>query len=182
MVKQDAVDSEHAIGLPVFLGDPVAVLLGNGVGGIGVEGGSLPLGDLLHFAEQLRSGGLIDLGLFRQPQNPAGFQNPQHTQSVHVTGILRHIEGHLHMGLGRQIVNFVRLHQRDDADQAGRIGQIAVVKLDFVQNVVDAGGVGEGCPAGNAMDLIALFQQKFGKIGAVLTGDAGDQCFFHKSS
>ena len=86
------------------------------------------------------------------------------------------------MGLGRQIVNFVRLHQRDDADQAGRIGQIAVVKLDFVQNVVDAGGVGEGCPAGNAMDLIALFQQKFGKIGAVLTGDAGDQCFFHKSS
>jgi hypothetical protein len=29
------------------------------------------------------------------------------------------------------------------------------------------------------VDLIALREQIFGQVGAVLAGDAGDECFFH---
>ena len=84
------------------------------------------------------------------------------------------------MALGGQIVDFVGLNQGKNADQAGRIGEVAVVKGDFPLQVVDPGGVGDGRPADDAVNLIALFQQKFGKIAAVLTGDAGDECFFHR--
>jgi hypothetical protein len=29
------------------------------------------------------------------------------------------------------------------------------------------------------MDLVAFFQQEFSKVGSVLPGNAGDECFFH---
>ena len=119
MVKEDAVDGEHAVGLPVFLHHPEAVLLGNGVGRIGMEGGGLPLGNLLHLAEKLGGRGLVELGFLGQAQNSAGLQNAQDTQGIHVAGVLRHVERHLNVALGGQIVNFVRLNQGNNADQAG---------------------------------------------------------------
>ena len=44
--------------------------------------------------------------------------------------------------------------------------------------MVDAGGVEGRGPALDAVDLIALGEQQLGQIGAVLAGDAGDQCHF----
>jgi hypothetical protein len=32
------------------------------------------------------------------------------------------------------------------------------------------------------VDFIALFQQKFGQICAILAGDTGNKCFFHRFS
>ena len=174
MVKQDAVDGEHAVGFPVFLGNPEAVLLGNGVGGIGVERRGLPLGNLLHLAEQLRGRGLIEFGLLGQAQNPAGFQNPQHAQGVHIAGVFRHVEADLHMALGRQIVDFVGLNEGNNPNQGRRIRQIAVMELDLAHQVIDSRSIGNGSPAGDAVDFIALFQQKLRKVGTVLTGDTGD--------
>jgi hypothetical protein len=40
-------------------------------------------------------------------------------------------------------------------------------------------GVECGSPADETVDGIALVQQEFRKIRAVLAGNAGDQCFFH---
>ena len=180
VVKENAVDGEHAVGLPILLDHPEAVLLGNGIGAVGMEGGGLPLGHLLHLAEKLRGGSLVEPGLLGQPQNPAGLQNAKHTQGIHIAGIFGHVKADLDMALGGQIVDFVGLNQGKNADQAGRIGEVAVVKGDLALQVVDPGGVGNGRPADDAVDLIALFQQKFGKIAAVLTGDAGDECFFHR--
>ena len=179
MIEQDTVDSKHAISFPVLLGDPEAVLLGNGIGGIGMEGRGLPLGDLLHLAVKLGGGGLVEFGLFRQAQDPDRLQHPQDTQCVHIAGVLGHIKADLHMALGSQIVDLVRLNQTDDPDQAGRIGQVTVVKGDLAQKMLDAAGIGNGCPAGDAVDFITLFQQELRKIRTVLAGDAGDQCFFH---
>ena len=79
------------------------------------------------------------------------------------------------MGLGRQIIDFIGLNQRNHTDEGRRIGQVPVVQGDFIQDVVDSRGVGQGSPAGDAVNLIALFQQELRKIGAVLTGDAGNQ-------
>jgi len=47
----------------------------------------------------------------------------------------------------------------------------------FVQ-VVDAVGVEQRGAALDAVDFVALAQQKFGEVGAVLAGDAGDEGFF----
>jgi hypothetical protein len=43
--------------------------------------------------------------------------------------------------------------------------------------VVDAVGVEERGAALDAVDFVALAQQEFGKVGAVLAGDAGDEAW-----
>lgn len=72
MVEEDAVDGEHAVGFPVFLGDPETVLLGHCMGTVGVKMGVLVLRHLLHLAVQLGCGGLIEPGLLLQPQDADG--------------------------------------------------------------------------------------------------------------
>jgi hypothetical protein len=93
------------------------------------------------------------------------------------------------MALGCQVVDLVGLDLLEDADQVGGIGEVPVVENEIavllvgvLVEVVDAVGVEGGCPAFDAVDFIAFFQQEFGEVGAVLAGDAGDQCFFHGDS
>ncbi len=85
----------------------------------------------------------------------------------------------------RQVVDLVRLHLLDDADQVGRVGQVAVMEdeiavlhVRILVEMVDAVGVEEGGAALDAVDDIALLQQELGQIGAVLAGNAGDECDF----
>lgn len=84
------------------------------------------------------------------------------------------------MALCGQIVDLVGLDLAYQTDEAGGIRQVAVMQMDgiFLDQVVDAGGVGDGCAADNAVDFIPLLQQELCQIGAILTRDAGDQCFF----
>src|SRR5699024_8022242 len=125
VVEQNAINSEHAVGVAVLLNNPEAVLLGYSVGAVGMEGSGLALGDLLDFAEQLRGGSLVDAGLLGQAQNPDGLQDTQDAQSVHVAGVLGSVEGNLHMALSGEVVDFIGLHQTDDPNQRRRIGQVA---------------------------------------------------------
>ena len=85
------------------------------------------------------------------------------------------------MALCSQIVDFIGLDLAHQTDQAGGIGQIAVVQGDriLLDQMVDTSGVGDGSTADNAVDLVALLQQKLCQIRAILTGDASNQCFFH---
>ena len=102
---------------------------------------------------------------------------------VGIGGVFGGLEAHLHMALGGEIVDFGRLHLLDDADQVGAVGEVAIMELEadvgLVQvavEVIDPSGVeGRGAPL-DAVDLVALAQQQFGEIGAVLSGHAGDQC------
>ena len=91
------------------------------------------------------------------------------------------------MALRAEVVDLVGLEFVEQLDQRHRIGQVAVVQnkpgagdMRIVVEVVDARGVEAGGAADDAMDFVAFFQQQFGEIGAVLTGDAGDECAFHK--
>ena len=83
------------------------------------------------------------------------------------------------MTLGRQVVDLVRLHVLDHPNDAARVGHVAVVQneaaIGFVRvlvEMVDAIGVEKGSAALDAMNLVALSQQKLCQIGAVLAGDA----------
>ena len=104
---------------------------------------------------------------------------------VGIGGVFGGLEAHLHVALGGEIVDLGRLDLLDDADQVGAVGEVAVVELEadvgLVQvavEVIDPSGVeGRGAPL-DAVDDVALAQQQFGEIGAVLSGHAGDQCDF----
>ena len=86
------------------------------------------------------------------------------------------------MALRGEVVEFVGLYLLDDADQAAGVGQVAVVEdeaavrlVRVLVEMVDAVGVEQRTAALDAVDDVALGQQEFGQVGAVLAGDAGDQ-------
>ena len=128
VVEEDAVAGEEPVGFAVVHGDPVAIELGHPVGRARVEGRGLGLGGFLHLAVELGRGGLIESGFFLQIQNPDGLQQPEGSQGVGVGGVLRGLEGHHDVALGGQVVDLIRLHFLDDADQVGGIGEVPVVQ------------------------------------------------------
>lgn len=90
------------------------------------------------------------------------------------------------MALGCQVVDFVRLHFLHDADQVAGVRKIPVVQNELAAflvrsliKVVDTIRIEQGRAALDAVDFITLVQKKFRQIGAVLTSDTGDECFFH---
>ena len=181
MVEQNAVDSEHAISIAVLLDHPEAILLCNCIRRIGMERSGLTLGNFLHLAVQLRGRSLIHLAGLGQAADTDSLQHTQNAQCIHIAGVFGCIEGDLNMALCSQIVDLIGLDLAYQTDEAGGIRQVAVMQMDsiFLDQVVDAGGVGDGSAADNAVDFIPLLQQELCQIGAVLTRDAGDQCFFH---
>jgi len=67
------------------------------------------------------------------------------------------------------------------ADHGGDIDQIAVQQAHLIGDAPFAQAALGVRPAtgDEAVDLVVLFQQQLGQIGAVLAGDAGDDCCFH---
>ena len=48
---------------------------------------------------------------------------------VGIRSVFGRLEGHRDVTLRRQVVDLVRLHLLNDADEIGRVGQIAVMQL-----------------------------------------------------
>ena len=86
------------------------------------------------------------------------------------------------MALRREIVEFIGFHQSHDAHQTHGIGKIAVVqmKMRMAFQMIDAFAFFRGRTTHDAVNVVTLFQQKFGKIGAVLAGNTGDERGFHE--
>ena len=110
-------------------------------------------------------------------------EQAQRAERIGVGGVFGRLEGHRDVALRRQVVDLVGLHLLHDADQVGGIGQVAVVQeqahvalVRILVQVVDAVGVEDRGAALDAVHLVALAQQQLGQVGAVLAGDAGDQC------
>ncbi|KAG1257178.1 hypothetical protein G6F65_016013 [Rhizopus arrhizus] len=179
VVEQDAVAGVHPIGFAVVHADPIGVQLGGGVGAARIEGGGFLLRRFLHQAIQLRGGGLVEARLFLQLQDADGFQQAQSAQAVGVGGVFRLFERHPDVALRRQVVDLVRLNGLHDADQAARIGHVAVMQHEIARlvvrilvQVVDARGVEQRSAPLDAVDLIALGQQELRQVGPVLAGNA----------
>ena len=83
------------------------------------------------------------------------------------------------MTLCRQVIDFVRRHLPNDPQKAGGIGHIPFVQKNAVQDWREAQGTGKGGAPDDTVYLISFLQQKLCQIGTVLTGDPGDQRFFH---
>jgi len=86
------------------------------------------------------------------------------------------------MALRGQVVDFVQLNLLDDAHQAAGIRHVAVMQDELavglvrvLVQMVDAVGVEQRATALDAMHHIILVEQEFGKVSAILAGDAGNQ-------
>ncbi len=73
---------------------------------------------------------------------------PQRAERVGIGGVFGRLERHPDVALRRQIVDLVRLHLLDDADQIGGIGQVAIVQVQphaalvrILVEMIDAIGV-----------------------------------------
>ena len=104
----------------------------------------------------------------------------------HVARVLRDVEAHAHVALRAEMIDFIRPDAVDEPREVQRVGKIAVVQEEahavdvrIGVEVVDARGVEGAGAADDAVDFVALLEQQIGEVGAVLAGDAGDECFFH---
>ena len=86
------------------------------------------------------------------------------------------------MRLRGEVVDLVGAHLLDDARAArcrrrGRHSGVAAPKTraEAPAQMVDAAGGEARGAAHDAVDFVALFEQKFGEVGAVLPGDPGYQ-------
>ncbi len=183
VVEEHAVAGVHAVGLAVVHRDPVGVHLGHRVGAARVEGRGLLLRDLLHQTVQLAGAGLVEARLLRQAQDADGLQQAQRADAVGIGRVLGLLEAHRHVAHRAQVVDLVGLHLLHDADEVGAVGEVTVVQLEagvvdvrVLVEVVDAVGVEERRAPLDAVHLVALGEQQFGEVGAVLAGHAGDEC------
>ena len=95
------------------------------------------------------------------------------------------------MRLGCQVVDFVGLHGLNDTHQRRRVGHVAIVQVDqpflvhvahpFIEiEVLDASRVERRRTTDNTVYFIPFFQKELGQERTVLTGNACNQCCFHK--
>jgi len=89
------------------------------------------------------------------------------------------------MALGAEVVDFVGLDLGYDAGEVRSIRQVAVMQLQvrvgrmrILVDVVDPLRVEKRSTALDAVHLVALLEEKLGQVGAVLAGNAGDECAF----
>jgi len=185
VVEEDAVATEHTVGVAVLLDDPEAVLLGDGVGAEGVEGGVLVLRDFLDLAVELGGGGLVDLAAIGEAYLADGLDDAEDADGIDIGGELGGVEADLHVALGGEVVNLRGAHVGDDADNGHGVAEVGIVEVEVgaALEVGDALAVIDGGAADDAVDVVAFVKEEFGEVGAVLARDARDEgnvLFAHK--
>ena len=177
VVEEDAGEGEEVVAFAVVDGDEVAVNFGDAVGAAGVEGGGLGLGGLDDFAEHFGGGGLVEFGV--GGDHAHGFEELGDAEGGEFAGEDGLGPGGGHEAHGGEVVDFVGLDVFEDFDEGELVEEVGLEQVDLVFEVADAlEGFGAGA-ADHAGDLVAFGEQPFGEIGAVLSGDAGDERFFH---
>jgi hypothetical protein len=140
-----------------------------------------PLRSFLHLSVKLGSRSLIEPRLADKIENPDRLQYAQRARGIGICRVFRRFKADLHMALRGEVIDFVRLHRLNDADQIGGIRHVPVMNLEtgvrcmgILVNMVDARRIERRRAALDAMYKITFAQQKIGQICAVLPGNACD--------
>ena len=179
VVKKNAGAAEHVVGFAVFLDDPEAVKLGHGVRAVRVERGILVLRDFFDLAVEFACRSLINTAGLFEVVGTHSFKHSENACSIDVGSEFRGVERDLHMALGREVIDFSRLDLAHNFHEAHGVAHVGVVQVEIrpAFEVGDAFTVVHRRTANDAVDFIALGEEKFRKVGAVLTGDACDECY-----
>ena len=87
-------------------------------------------------------------------------------------------ERRLHEGLCCEVVDLVGLVVSHDVDHRNLVEEVAGDEFKVVLQVADPLKVHGGTATNHPDDVVALRQQQFSQIRAVLTGDSCDECSF----
>jgi hypothetical protein len=181
VIEQDAVGAVQPVGLAIIPHDPIGIELRDGIGAARMKGRGFALGRLLHQAVELGGGGLVEPACPDQLCGTQGFQQPQRAERIDIGGVVRRIEADGHVALRGEVIDLVGLGLFHQAGQHRGVGHVAMMQrqqsLGFRagrQEVLDPRGVAAGGASHQAVDDVALGQQQFCKIGAVLARNAGD--------
>ncbi len=81
-----------------------------------------------------------------------------------------------HVGLGRQVIEFVGFNAPDPLTNLGT-AEIPDVEMNPIGKVSDGRRLEPPKTPHQSMNLVAFLQKQFCEIGAVLASDAGDEGF-----
>jgi len=181
VVEEDAAAGEHPVALPVVDGDVVPVDLGDAVGGSRVEGGELGLGRLAHLSEHLAARGLVeaDVGV----DGADGLQHANHAKTCDLTGEERLLEAEPYETDGAEVVHLGGLAALECRHQRRMVEQVTLDELDAGAETRHRLETRIVLSAHQSVDVVARREQHLPEVGAILTGDAGDEgCARHARS
>ena len=191
VVEQYAVARKQLVSFAIVDCYPMGVELGGAVRAARIERRGFGLWMLLHQPEQFRRRCLIKASFLRKSEYADGFKQSQRSERIGVRGVFGLFERRHDMALSRKVVDFIWPNLLHHMRQACAIRHIAVVQRErsglsrlAFEKMVDARGVEERSPTLDAVNPITFLQQELRQIGAVLPGDACNQCssLFHCSS
>lgn len=182
VIEHDAVADEYPVGLAIIDRMPMRRDLADRVRAARVERRSFVLGCGC-VAEHLgRSRLIIPHGLAAIRDMIAdSLEQAERAEHDDVRGVLRDLEGHFHVALRGEIIDFMRPDLLDDPTQRAPVREIAIVKRQLrpgdvrvVVEMIDALGIEQDRPTQHAMHRVSFFKQQLGQIRSVLPRDAGD--------
>jgi len=179
MVKENAGAAEHVVSFAVFLDDPETIELGHGVRAVRVKRSVLVLRNFFDLSVEFACAGLINTAGLFEVVGTHSFKHSENASSINVGGEFRGVKRNLHMALGREVIDFSRLDLAHDLHEAHGVAHVGVVQVEIrlAFKVCNAFAVVHRRAADDTVDFIALGEEEFRKIGAVLTGDACDECY-----
>ena len=124
----------------------------------------------MHQAIEFAGAGLVEAGFLFQAEDTDSFEDAQCAQAIGVGGVLGFFKADGDMALRGEVVDFVGLNFLNDANEAGAIGQVAVVEeesdafvVTVLVEVIDAVGIEQAGAALDAVDEVAFFDQELGE-------------------
>ncbi len=163
VIEENSVEELHPVCLTVVDEDPEGVLLSDGIGGAGVKGGRLGLGNLPHLSVELGGGSLVEFDFLLEAAGADCVEHAEDTDSVAVGGVLGHVEGYFDVRHGAEVVDFSGADVGDDGDEVGGIAEVTVVEEEFdarlvsvLIDVVNATGVEDGGTTDDSVDLFGV--------------------------
>ena len=177
VVEEDPRGGVHAVGLAVVDGHVVAEDLGDAVGRARPQQGRLALRHLLHLPEHLRARGLVEAHRRRVVARVQahGLEHRQHALAGHVGRQRGVLPRERHEADGAEVVDLVGPGVPQRADQAGHVGQVAVVQPHVGEQPLDQAATRVVLTPDEPVHVVALGEQQLGQVQTVLSGDAGDQ-------
>src|SRR5262249_31472474 len=136
---------------------------------------------LLHFAEHLAATSLVEadaLGV----EKPNRLQDARHADGREFARQYGLLPTGRHERHGREVVDLFRPHLSKDVDDGQLVEQVGLVESNLVAQMANALEILGAGSTDNAVDLIALVEEPFGQVAAVLPSDAGDDDLFHVAS
>ena len=138
----------------------------------------------MDFAEHLTTGRLVEADLFAVSLLAVSdcFEHSHRAHCIDIGRKQRHVKTDANVRLRGEVVDFVGLNRIDDVSQAAGVSQVSVVQsqldaalMRILKQVIDPARRDRRGSSHNSVNFVALLQQEFRKLTAVLASDSSNE-------